>query len=251
MGRGKIEIKRIENPTNRQVTFSKRRGGLLKKANELAVLCDAQVGVIIFSSSGKMFEYCSPHSSLSEIFVLCFPLQLIFYEIARIKDEKDKLQESMKQYVGENLTCLTLNELNQLEEELESSVNKVRVRKVMGLAFVFESSNTDHQLQIFDPYRLQHQLLHQQLDNLRRKVNIQHRKAQILSEHQAALEHTQAAMEHKVGDMPMLEHLENYYSGEPSGSLLQLSPQTHAFRLQPTQPNLQEDSLQGHNLQLW
>ncbi|CAL9065845.1 unnamed protein product, partial [Musa banksii] len=52
----------------------------------------------------------------------------------------------------------------------------------------------------------------------------------ILSEHQAELEHTQAAMEHKVGDVPMLEHLENYYSGEPSESLLQLSPQTHAFR---------------------
>ncbi|CAL9065843.1 unnamed protein product, partial [Musa banksii] len=45
----------------------KRRGGLLKKANELAVLCDAQVGVIIFSSSGKMFEYCSPHSSMRQI----------------------------------------------------------------------------------------------------------------------------------------------------------------------------------------
>ena len=60
MGRGKIEIKKIENPTNRQVTFSKRRGGLLKKAHELAILCDAQVGVVIFSSTGKMFEYSNP-----------------------------------------------------------------------------------------------------------------------------------------------------------------------------------------------
>ncbi|KAI5681535.1 hypothetical protein M9H77_02763 [Catharanthus roseus] len=59
MGRGKIEIKKIENANSRQVTFSKRRQGLLKKANELAVLCDAQVAVIIFSSTGKMFEYSS------------------------------------------------------------------------------------------------------------------------------------------------------------------------------------------------
>lgn len=59
MGRGKIEIKRIENPTSRQVTFSKRRGGLMKKGHELAVLCDADVAVIIFSSSGKMFEFAS------------------------------------------------------------------------------------------------------------------------------------------------------------------------------------------------
>ncbi|XP_040381312.1 MADS-box transcription factor 30-like [Oryza brachyantha] len=59
MGRGKVELKRIENATSRQVSFSKRRGGLLKKARELAVLCDAQVGVIIFSGRGKLFDFCS------------------------------------------------------------------------------------------------------------------------------------------------------------------------------------------------
>lgn len=59
MGRGKIEIKKIENTTSRQVTFSKRRGGLLKKAHELAVLCDAEVALVIFSSTGKLFEYAS------------------------------------------------------------------------------------------------------------------------------------------------------------------------------------------------
>lgn len=72
MGRGKIEIKRIENATNRQVTFSKRRGGLLKKAHELAVLCDAQLGVIIFSSSGKMFEYSSPQSRSESLNLFSF-----------------------------------------------------------------------------------------------------------------------------------------------------------------------------------
>lgn len=59
MGRGKVEIKKIENTTSRQVTFSKRRGGLLKKAHELAVLCDAEVGLVVFSSTGKLFEYAS------------------------------------------------------------------------------------------------------------------------------------------------------------------------------------------------
>ncbi|KAI3989155.1 hypothetical protein MKX01_033191 [Papaver californicum] len=60
MGRGKIEIKRIENATNRQVTYSKRRSGILKKAKELTVLCDAEVSLIMFSSTGKMTEYLSP-----------------------------------------------------------------------------------------------------------------------------------------------------------------------------------------------
>eukprot|EP00249_Psilotum_nudum_P015455 c25334_g1_i3 orf=295-717(-) len=57
MGRGKIQIKRIENTTSRQVTFSKRRSGLLKKARELSVLCDAEVALIIFSSTGKLSEF--------------------------------------------------------------------------------------------------------------------------------------------------------------------------------------------------
>lgn len=60
MGRGKIEMKRIEDATRRLVTFSKRRAGFLKKANELAVLCDAQVGVVVFSDKGKLFDFCSP-----------------------------------------------------------------------------------------------------------------------------------------------------------------------------------------------
>lgn len=57
MGRGRVELKRIDNKMNRQVTFSKRRNGLLKKAYELCVLCDAEVALIIFSSKGKLFFY--------------------------------------------------------------------------------------------------------------------------------------------------------------------------------------------------
>ncbi|KAF8408438.1 hypothetical protein HHK36_007591 [Tetracentron sinense] len=54
MGRGRVELKRIENKINRQVTFAKRRNGLLKKAYELSVLCDAEVALIVFSTRGKL-----------------------------------------------------------------------------------------------------------------------------------------------------------------------------------------------------
>ncbi|XP_073155719.1 MADS-box protein FLOWERINGUS C-like [Henckelia pumila] len=66
MGRRKLEIKRIEDKSARQVTFSKRRNGLLKKAKELSVLCDVDVGVIIFSCRGKLYHYSST-KSLTEI----------------------------------------------------------------------------------------------------------------------------------------------------------------------------------------
>ena len=59
MGRGKVQLKRIENKINRQVTFSKRRSGLLKKAFELGVLCDAEVALIVFSPRGRLYEYAS------------------------------------------------------------------------------------------------------------------------------------------------------------------------------------------------
>lgn len=52
-----MQLRRIENKINRQVTFSKRRSGLLKKANEISILCDADVALIIFSAKGKLFEY--------------------------------------------------------------------------------------------------------------------------------------------------------------------------------------------------
>ena len=59
MGRRKIDIVRIENERHRQVTFTKRKSGLMKKATELAILCDAQVAVVVFGANQKMSVYSS------------------------------------------------------------------------------------------------------------------------------------------------------------------------------------------------
>ncbi|KAI7830755.1 hypothetical protein BC939DRAFT_260538 [Gamsiella multidivaricata] len=59
MGRKKIQIKTIMDERNRQVTFQKRRFGLMKKAMELSVLCDCQIGLIIFNSNNKLVQYSS------------------------------------------------------------------------------------------------------------------------------------------------------------------------------------------------
>uniref|UniRef100_A0A453GD06 MADS-box domain-containing protein n=1 Tax=Aegilops tauschii subsp. strangulata TaxID=200361 RepID=A0A453GD06_AEGTS len=57
--RGRVELRRIEDRTSRQVRFSKRRAGLFKKAFELAVLCDAEVSLLVFSPAGRLYEYAS------------------------------------------------------------------------------------------------------------------------------------------------------------------------------------------------
>uniref|UniRef100_A0A3P9I425 MADS-box domain-containing protein n=1 Tax=Oryzias latipes TaxID=8090 RepID=A0A3P9I425_ORYLA len=59
MGRKKIQITRIVDERNRQVTFMKRKFGLMKKAYELSVLCDCEIALIIFNGSNKLFQYAS------------------------------------------------------------------------------------------------------------------------------------------------------------------------------------------------
>ncbi|VAH07611.1 unnamed protein product [Triticum turgidum subsp. durum] len=107
MGRGKIEIKRIENSSNRQVTFAKRRAGLVKKAREIGVLCDAEVGVVIFSSAGKLYDFWTPKTTLPRILekyqtnsgkiLWDEKHKSISAEIDRVKKENDNMQIELRQ----------------------------------------------------------------------------------------------------------------------------------------------------------
>lgn len=97
MGRGKIVIRRIDNTTSRQVTFSKRRSGLVKKAKELSVLCDAEVGLMVFSCTGRLYEFssskCIPLSC--PIFVNSWFVHiLIVISIFQYKDVHDRNSET-------------------------------------------------------------------------------------------------------------------------------------------------------------
>ena len=60
-GRQKIEMKKMSNESNLQVTFSKRRSGLFKKASELCTLCGAHVALVVFSPGEKVFSFGHPN----------------------------------------------------------------------------------------------------------------------------------------------------------------------------------------------
>ncbi|XP_061355629.1 agamous-like MADS-box protein AGL62 [Gastrolobium bilobum] len=60
-GRQKIEMKKMSNESNLQVTFSKRRSGLFKKASELCTLCGADVALVVFSPGEKVFSFGHPN----------------------------------------------------------------------------------------------------------------------------------------------------------------------------------------------
>ncbi|TXG53037.1 hypothetical protein EZV62_022206 [Acer yangbiense] len=119
MGRGKIEIKRIENSSNRQVTYSKRRNGIIKKAKEITVLCDAKVSLIIFATSGKMVEYCSPSTTLPELLEM-------YHKQSGKKLWDPKHEIKLRHLKGEDLTSQNYKELMDLEDALENGLAGLR-----------------------------------------------------------------------------------------------------------------------------
>ena len=70
MTRRKIQIKKIDNMTSRQVTFSKRRRGLFKKAFELSTLCDAEIGLKVSISFSHFFLLIEKPFLFSHFFLL-------------------------------------------------------------------------------------------------------------------------------------------------------------------------------------
>ncbi|KAK7349583.1 hypothetical protein VNO77_07060 [Canavalia gladiata] len=143
MVRGKTQMKRIENATSRQVTFSKRRNGLLKKAFELSVLCDAEVALIIFSPRGKLYEFASASmqdsieryrrhtkdSNPTAIRSVEQNMQHLKQEAANMMKKIDLLEASKRKLLGEGLASCSIDELQRLEQQLERSISNVRARK--------------------------------------------------------------------------------------------------------------------------
>lgn len=135
-------MRRIENATSRQVTFSKRRNGLLKKAFELSVLCDAEVAVIIFSPRGKLNEFASSsmqatierykrHTKDNQTSNKSLEqnIQQMKQDAAAMMKKIELLEISKRKLLGEGVGSCSVEELQQVEQQLERSVYKIRARK--------------------------------------------------------------------------------------------------------------------------
>ncbi|KAF3326492.1 MADS-box transcription factor 22 [Carex littledalei] len=140
MPRRKIEIKKIEDKAAKQVTFSKRRKGLFKKAKELAIMCGADVGVIAISDTNKLYtsEENENPTSIDEIIERWEadqapedPLDLLDVEEEvqrlRIKCAEEDLIVSQMQ--GKNLGNLSMEQLNQLEEMQQNALKCVKAKE--------------------------------------------------------------------------------------------------------------------------
>ncbi|KAL3714097.1 hypothetical protein ACJRO7_006097 [Eucalyptus globulus] len=143
MVRGKVQMRRIENAMSRQVTFSKRRTGLLKKAHELSVLCDAEVAVIIFSQKGRLHEFSSNseirktinryHRSTNDAERYQAKME---QHITRLKQETmdmerkiELLEVSLWKLSGQCLGSCPIDEIQETGDQLEQSLSIIRARK--------------------------------------------------------------------------------------------------------------------------
>ncbi|KAM0903884.1 hypothetical protein ACQ4PT_018378 [Festuca glaucescens] len=155
MPRGKVQMRRIENPVHRQVTFCKRRMGLLKKAKELSVLCDADVGVMVFSPHGKIYELATngnmqglierykgnnteaqgESSKQNNPQVSSRDHMVIQQEVLLLRQEIDLLQNGLRyMYGAKDMDHMNLHELQALEINLEIWVHNIRSTKMQIIA---------------------------------------------------------------------------------------------------------------------
>ncbi|KAL7142262.1 hypothetical protein ABFS83_08G112100 [Erythranthe nasuta] len=163
MGRKKLAMRRIENPTSRQVTYAKRKDGIVKKANELSVLCDTDVALIMFSPTGRLTSFAST-GRVEDIFLrfvdrpdelrggpinneefLSGRLKQLKYEaqmlekIAIIEDLEQKLdklnrkqresQEKMRYYEPDVDKISSILEAGVFQQYLTSAIQRIQLSK--------------------------------------------------------------------------------------------------------------------------
>ncbi|KAK9080441.1 hypothetical protein SSX86_000199 [Deinandra increscens subsp. villosa] len=169
MGRVKLKIKRLENISNRQVTFSKRRNGILKKAKELSVLCDIDIILLLFSPTGKPTLFTGQRSNIDEViakFARLTPQErakrYIFYSLLTLKKTFKKLDHdvNIQDFAGARLLIIfdlsnhammlrsqlddlhkrlsywnnpdkieNVEHLKQMEDSLRESLDRIRIHK--------------------------------------------------------------------------------------------------------------------------
>ncbi|XP_010509750.1 PREDICTED: agamous-like MADS-box protein AGL29 [Camelina sativa] len=156
MGRRKIKMEMVQDMNTRQVTFSKRRTGLFKKASELATLCNAEIGIVVFSPGGKPFSYGKPDlDSVAERFLREYDddddsdsgdeqgrgrtrpklkkmserLDKLNLEIEAEKKRGEKAQEKLESAgdgrFKKSIEALTLEELNEYKDKLETVHDRI------------------------------------------------------------------------------------------------------------------------------
>ncbi|KAF6175721.1 hypothetical protein GIB67_022723 [Kingdonia uniflora] len=143
MGRVKLQIKRIENNTNRQVTFSKRRNGLIKKAYELSILCDIDIALIMFSPSGRLSHFSGkrriedvltryinlPDHDRGSPAAINSNVEELQQEISRFQQQIQMTEEQLRIFEPDPMKMASMCEFETCEKNLVDTLTRVTQRK--------------------------------------------------------------------------------------------------------------------------
>ncbi|GMI72520.1 hypothetical protein HRI_000921300 [Hibiscus trionum] len=166
LGRQKVEMVKMKNNSNLQVTFSKRRPGLFKKASELCTLCGAEIGIVVFSPGNKVFSFGHPeigniiHRSAPALHIveshrnahvrnLNMQLTELVSQLEVEKRRGEELNHMRRASQGQHwwevpIHELSLPQLRQLKsvlEELKRNVEKLLIQTTNSHQFFMRSSN--------------------------------------------------------------------------------------------------------------
>uniref|UniRef100_A0A1J3H8Y8 Protein MADS AFFECTING FLOWERING 5 n=1 Tax=Noccaea caerulescens TaxID=107243 RepID=A0A1J3H8Y8_NOCCA len=182
MGRRKVEIKRIENKSSRQVTFCKRRNGLMEKARQLSVLCESSVATIIVFSTGKLYSSSSGESmaKIIERYEMQHTDELKTLDLA----EKTENHLSHKELL-ETIQCKTeeakrddisVESLISLEEQFKTALSVTRARKTELMMELVKSHEEKEKV-----LREQNQVLADQLTKMVKKRLLEREDERVVS----------------------------------------------------------------------
>ncbi|XP_062094923.1 agamous-like MADS-box protein AGL29 [Humulus lupulus] len=168
MGRRKIEMEKVEDRSARQVTFSKRRCGLFKKANELATLCDVDIAVIVFSPGGKAFSFGQPNVySITNRFLLeqqqGFSKKITTRRRSTRRRSQSKAFDKLNEQVNEHSMELHYEKEQKSSIEVSSDEKGLLKKKKQGKSS--SSSSDDDDLSESEMMKLK-----EELESLKEKV---------------------------------------------------------------------------------
>ena len=102
-------MQKIQNKLNSQITYYKRKKGLIKKALELSVLCDVEVFLVIVDKKNKL-SITSTNNSAKD-FINCY-----FKNLDKLNIKEEIGINDYKKMIGKNSRKKSNNTINFYKE---------------------------------------------------------------------------------------------------------------------------------------